>query len=74
MDQYLMGVDRLQFQKYRDEWKAKQCEFAGIKLISIPFWWHGDKESLAATILQVYSPFIYYNEDQSCYFQRNIPI
>jgi len=37
-------------QQRRDKEKKEACEKAGIKLIPVPFWWDGSRDSLAATI------------------------
>lgn len=36
----------------RDEQKAFLCQQQGIRLVHVPYWWDGQKESLAATIHQ----------------------
>jgi len=52
-------------QQRRDKEKREACEREGIKLISVPFWWDGSKESLASTINK-YAPDIakqFFNEE-----------
>lgn len=54
-DIYAMG--NLWFQREKDLEKKKACNYLGITLIEIPYWWDFERSSLMATI-HIYAPHL----------------
>jgi hypothetical protein len=44
---------------YMDHWKIMECQKAGIQLVHIPYWIHGDIQSVARILSKVIIPILH---------------